>query len=102
MASNRIALDTTKNMAARIRDVATFGAVFREKLSELALLLGANGYNGDVSLATDTGMSAGDQTRLQNLVIQADGEMNATATTQVSVGAASGTRQLLDALSTVG
>ncbi len=102
MATNRIAVDTTKNMGARIRDVASFGALFREKLSELNLILGASGYNGDASLATDTGMSAGDQTRLQNIVIQTQNELNGLVVQAVSVGQPTWTRQLLDALSTIG
>jgi hypothetical protein len=86
MASGRIVIDTTKNMAARIRDVATFGALFREKMSELNLIVGK--YAGDASFQTDTGMSAADQTAFTNLLTQAANELNGLATTQVSVGAA--------------
>ncbi len=102
MATNRIVMSPTLTLAQRIRGVIIQGALFREQLSELNLVLGGNGYNGDASLATDAGLSAGDQTRLQNLVIQANNEMNGLATTQVSVGSATGTRQLIDAISTVG
>jgi hypothetical protein len=100
MASGRITIDTTKNMAARIRDVATFGALFREKVSELNLIVSK--YAADASFQTDTGMSAGDATTFTNLLTQMANELNVTASTQVNVGAATGTRQWLDALSTIG
>ena len=100
MASGRIVINTTLNLAARIRDVALQGALFREKLGELNLIV--QKYNADASFQTDTGMSAADQTTFTNLLTQAVNELNSTATTQVSVGAATGTRQWLDALSTIG
>jgi hypothetical protein len=102
MASNRIIIDTTKNTAARLQDFIGFGSLFREKLAEWALILGIQGYNGDASLATALGCSAADQTRLQNIVIQANNEMNGLVAQNVPVGQPTWTRQLLDALSTSG
>lgn len=100
MASGRITLDATKTLAQRIRDVASFGALFREKVSELALI--TQKYNADASLQTDTGMSAADQTAFTNMLLQMNAELNATASVAVGVGAATGTRQWLDAVSLIG
>jgi hypothetical protein len=99
MASNRIVIDRTKPLGQNVANAIATLARAREMISELALILGGNGYNQDVSLQTDLGISAADQTRLQNLVTQANNELNATATTLINVGSATGTRQLCDALS---
>ena len=97
MASGRIVVDRTKPLAAAILNVVQMGASFRDRLSELNLIVAK--YAADPSFQTDTGMSAGDQTTFTNLLTQANNEMSGLASTQVSVGAATGTRQLMDALS---
>jgi hypothetical protein len=100
MASGRIKGNNSLLLMQRINDVATFGALFREKVGELNLIVAK--YAADISLQTDTGMSAGDATTFTNLLTQMSNELNATASTQVGVGAATGTRQWLDAISTIG
>ena len=100
MASGRIPLTNTLPLAQQIQGVAQLGALFREKVNELNLVVGK--YAGDASFTTDTGISVANQTPFTNLLTQMANELNGTATTQVSVGAATGTRQWLDALSQVG
>jgi hypothetical protein len=102
MATNRIAINRTTVLGARIDSIINQLEQARGRLLALSLVLGADGYNGDASLQTDIGISATDQTKLQNLVTQAVNEMTSTATTQVNVGNATGIRQLIDALSTGG
>ncbi len=100
MASNRIPIDTTKNLAARILDVMTFGALFREKLQELANVVGA--YNADTTFQTDTGMIAADQTKFTSLLNNAVAEMSTFTLVAVAQGGQTNVRQLLDQLSRVG
>ncbi len=100
MASNRIPIDVTKNLAARILDVMTFGALFREKLAELNNVTG--GYTADPTFQTDTGMSSGDQTRFTSLLANAVAEMSGFTNVAVAQGGQTNVRQLLDALSRVG
>lgn len=102
MASNRIAMNKSLQLAQRILAVVGQGELFRQQVAELNLLLGPTGYNADASLGTDTGLSTADQTRLQNLVIAANNELNAATAVQINAGAFTSTRQLLDALGTVG
>jgi len=101
MPSSRIGIDTTKNLAARALEVMNFGALFREKLSELNNIVGK--FNADATAwTTATGMSSADFTTFASLLANATAEMSGFANVQVAQGGQTNVRQLLDALSTIG
>jgi len=101
MASARIPLDTTKPLGAKLRSLANLLASARQQTREMSLIL--DKYIDDTAaISTDTGCGAGNVTLLRNLVAQSAAELAAVAVVQVGVGDASGTRQLVDALSTGG
>src|SRR5258707_738887 len=103
MASARIVIDRTKNLASALSDLVAQGEIFRQRVEGMnALLQGGAGYAGDnAAVAADLGASvtAAQATTIMNLLGQMTGELTRTATVQVSAGATTGTRQLIDAIS---
>jgi len=101
MASARMTIDSTKNLAQRLQDVMNFGALFREKLGELNNVTGKFG-NDPTAWTAATGMSSSDYTTFQALLANAVAEMSALTNVQVAAGGQTNVRQLLDAISTIG
>ena len=97
MASQRLHIDPTKTLGSRISDCVNMGALFRQRLGELLLIV--NKYGGDVTLQTDTGLSSTDAATFISLLTQAENEMSGVVAANVPVGQPTWTRQLLDALS---
>lgn len=103
MATNRITWNANGSVSgqfvtvSKLRNVISSLQAARDAMSELNLVVAK--YNGDTtSLGTDLGASAADAATLTNLITQANNELNGLASTQISVGATTGTRQLVDAL----
>lgn len=97
MASARIGYNRNSELGGKIARAVGNIVSARKDLQELARIL--DKYLDDESaIAGDSGIALGQVSLVRNLVTQAAAELGGLATAQVGVGAATGSRQLSDAM----
>jgi hypothetical protein len=97
MASERIPYTESSKLGPKFRAALSGLVETRKNLNELRRIL--DKYMDDTAaIATDSGLPGGSVALVRNLVTQAANELAGLASTQVNVGAATGCRQLADAM----